>query len=123
MLYKRNEPYRYQFPPPIPGHFIITNINGLPGQSKKGQIELIDISPRGCKFSSKLDLKNFQDIKLEVSFQINGHLLHLPGVIVWKKKYIHTFFYGYAIDENRDLEELILKEVKTYSKMIRSQSE
>ncbi|WP_108670161.1 PilZ domain-containing protein [Peribacillus acanthi] len=114
MKYKRDEPFRYQFPEPISGHFVITSIKGLSGQSKKGKIELLDISQRGCKFQSLLDIPITNGIMFEITITLNGNLITLPGKIAWKKRKLKLYEYGYSIETDEELEKVILTEVKEF---------
>ncbi|WP_163103345.1 PilZ domain-containing protein [Peribacillus alkalitolerans] len=123
MKYKRDEPFRYQFPEPISGHFVITSIKGLLGQSKKGKIELLDISQSGCKFQSQLDIPISDGILFEISVTLNGNLIILPGKIAWKKKKLKIFEYGYSMEADEEFEKAIIAEIKEYVRIKRKEKE
>ena len=58
MNYKRKSPFRYTFSEPITVYFKIVNINGKRIETSEGTASMIDLSPKGMKLKSSLDLQN-----------------------------------------------------------------
>lgn len=119
MKYKREEYFRFSFNTPIPGFFTITKMNGLSGKSKKGPLLILDLSPKGIKFQSRLDLPDTEDLNLSLSFTLNTKEIILPGKIVWKKKISNDFHYGFTVTEELEIEDItkeIISELKAFRK-------
>lgn len=116
MKYNRDEPFRFAFTPPIPGFFSITRLKGVNGLSRKGQMELLDISPRGVKFQSTLDLPNTDEIQLMLTFYLNEEEFILKGDIVWKQKGYKKYTYGFALNDDPTLNKQIIEGLKKYNK-------
>ncbi|PLS16479.1 hypothetical protein CVD28_15430 [Bacillus sp. M6-12] len=116
MKYKREESFRFSFPVPVPGHFFITKINGEQGVSKKGVMELLDISPKGAKFRSVLNFPLNPDLELTLSFQLNSSAINLSGSIVWQKIQTGKYLYGFSIKQTEDAQATLIKELKLYRK-------
>ncbi|PLT28936.1 PilZ domain-containing protein [Peribacillus deserti] len=123
MQYKRAEPFRFALQTPVPGHFTIASLNGISGKSKKGEIEVLDISPNGLKFKSSLELPANENIELLVTFQLNHTALSLPGTIVWRRLYFGKWLYGFSVTGTSDSKEQIKKEIiKELKQFIRNQN-
>ncbi|WP_409294560.1 PilZ domain-containing protein [Peribacillus sp. SCS-26] len=114
MQYKREEPFRFSLQTPVPGTFTISR-----NSSKKGKLDIVDISPNGLKFQTDLDLPD-KDLELTVSFQLNESMLVMHGTTVWKKRHFGKYLYGFAAagtPETRDgIKQQIIKELKIFIK-------
>lgn len=116
MRYKRQESLRYTFPKPIKGTFII--LLDYQDQDKlhktdAGELEVIDLSPGGIKFSTHLDLPLKQtDFLVDVSFPLAKEEVNMKGHIVWKKEQVHSFHYGLEGIENEEKEQEIIELLK-----------
>ena len=116
MKYNRDEPFRFTFTPPIPGFFSITRLKGVNGLSRKGQMELLDISLRGVKFQSSLDLPTTNEIELLLTFSLNEEEFILSGDIVWKQEGYKKYTYGFVFNDDPSLNKRIIEELKKYNK-------
>ena len=116
MKYNRDEAFRFPFNPPLSGFFSIIRINNLENKSRNGAMSVLDISAGGLKFQSILDLPEQADLELLLTFIMNEDEISLQGRILWKKKKASSYIYGFIMNENDRLKEIIIKELKTYRK-------
>lgn len=118
MLYKRDEAFRFQFKKPIQGQFKIVSINGKSQtEAKMGTANILDISPNGLKFSTKLDLPiESNKFLLEVSFVLNERMLEILGVPIWKKGSSPLISYGLRGMDDHETRVEIIEELKEFSK-------
>lgn len=113
MLYKRTEYFRYTFGEPLVAEFRIVVENGTDVESSPGECHFLDISPGGAKLFAKFDIPlESESVRLHVKFTLHEKLIALQGVIVWKKPYSGGYMYGYDFDENVEIEQLIVEELK-----------
>ena len=115
MPYKRTEGFRFAFSEPIDANFVIL-IDGKPENSegKKYPCEIVDISPRGMKMFSHVEIgeHNNQLVKLEVHFILDEFLIKAVGEIVWTKVFGERIQYGIIFENQSRVEELIVSELK-----------
>lgn len=116
MRYKRQEPLRYTFSEPIQGKFIILldykNDQSLQ-ETGEGQLDIIDLSPSGLRFTTNLDLHlNKKDFMLEVTFTFMGEELKMIGKVAWKKERVETFEYGLNGVEDDEKEQQVITFLK-----------
>lgn len=116
MKYNRDEPFRFTFTPPISGFFSITRLRGVNGLSRKGQMELLDISPRGVKFQSILDIPKSIEMELVLTFSINEEKFMRSGNIVWKQEWSKNHTYGFIFHDDLIVNKRIIEELKKYNK-------
>lgn len=113
--FKRTEGFRFTFGEPIPAKYIILE-NGEPGEleATKHSCEIIDVSPRGMKMFSYHDIgeSNSKMLQLEVQFVLDEVLIKAIGEIVWEKNYGTKTQYGLLFDNQPQIEELIVSELK-----------
>lgn len=115
-MYKRNEPFRFEFPEPIDCFFTILTPNNESKESNKGEIKMLNLSQKGCRFSSHLQLPADGKWYITIEAILNSHTLLLSGHIVWKKTYSSSsYIYGFKFDEDHDYSSLITAEVKQFS--------
>lgn len=115
MNYKRNEGFRYVFGEPIEATFVIMQ-NGryLEMKDNLHPCRIIDISPKGMKIYSTIDLDPlFNDLlSLEINFVLDVTLLSGIGKIVWSKPYGRGKYYGISLSDENSIEEMIISEMK-----------
>ncbi|WP_162595834.1 PilZ domain-containing protein [Bacillus sp. CGMCC 1.16541] len=121
MKYKREEPFRFTFSPPIKGTFLPL-INTKPSQtSKKGLLYIEDISPSGLKVSSPLNLPtNEMNVQAVIQFQMNDKELEMVGTFVWKKEMASGYAYGVDCVKDPEQQKEIINEIKQYIQRTRS---
>lgn len=89
----------------------------LPGgegqQSKLGECKLLDLSPGGAKIFSKFDIPvRGEDVRLHLKFTVYDFPIEVDGVILWNKPYGDGFMYGFEFEEDTEIGELIVGELK-----------
>lgn len=113
--FKRTEGFRFTFGEPIPAKYIILE-NGNPKEleATKHDCEIIDVSPRGMKMFSYHDIgeSNSKLVQLEVQFVLDEVLIKAIGEIVWEKNYGLKTQYGLLFENQPQIEELIVSELK-----------
>ena len=113
--FKRTEGFRFTFDEPISARYIVL-VNGKPEdiEATKHSCEIIDISPRGMKMFSYHDIgeSNSKLVQLEVQFILDEVLIKAIGEIVWEKNYGSKTQYGLLFENQPQIEELIVSELK-----------
>ena len=121
MFYKRNEPFRYTFGQPLTALIeIIKKEDTEETLTSDGQWEafLLDISPNGMKIISTTNIDFSEDTQIRIAFKLNETQFELNGKISWKKARGQNFEYG-IVENNSDwMKDLLISELKTYSKNI-----
>ena len=116
MAFKRQEGFRFAFGEPLEAQFVVL-LDGNAGtlERERNACKVLDISPRGMKILTDVNLKNFfaKSIQLEMYFSLD--LLEIKAIadIVWSKPYGSNFQYGLTFTRQIDVEELIIEELKT----------
>jgi len=118
MRYNRHEAFRYEFEKPLTALFQIVEIDDESVSSSKGEAEIINISPKGIKLNSKLNIPKTDDksIYLAISFELNDKPLNVEGVIVWKKTKGKSVDYGIDLHMDESAEKELIDQLKMYSK-------
>lgn len=118
MRYKRKSTFRYTFDDPVPALFQITKINQTSVNSSQGQAKIVDISPVGVKIISHLDIPeiNHSSIEINITFTLHNINLNFSGNIVRHYKKVSTNEYGVEFFENKEAQELLIKQLKLISK-------
>ena len=116
MNYKRKSPFRYTFSEPITVYFKIVNINGKRIESSEGSATMIDVSPKGIKLKSPLDLQdiNHKTILLSIRFMIATDELIVLGRIVWKRQWVGFYHYGIELLVDDSVSQKIIEQLKMY---------
>ncbi|RUL53206.1 PilZ domain-containing protein [Lysinibacillus antri] len=112
--FKRNEGFRLIFNQPIPATFIILKISGKDVKSKKGEIQILDMSLKGAKIQTKFKLP-IPNTRIEMEFVICDKPMHLVGELVWEKQSNQEFVYGMIFDSAMLLQQQLLQELKKYA--------
>ena len=117
MIYKRGETFRYEFNPAIDCAFSIIRFANKSIESGKGQGKIIDISPNGCKLSSKLNIPVENEVTIKIRFKINNELIEAVAVLIWKRMDKHSLYiYGVKFVNTKEIEDLITNELKIFFK-------
>lgn len=124
MIYKRKEPFRFQFQQPIHGTFKVLSINGVKGDLKSAMLYIVDISPNGIRFKSNINLPiENNEFLLEISFLLVGRLIRMIGKPKWKKVLGNFCMYGFiGLDDNETKKEII-EVLKEYTKLSYKESQ
>ena len=113
MLFKRSEGFRYAFGEPVQATFkILENDEAL---NKEVSIcEILDISPKGIKMYTRVDLHAGRAIcpPLEIRFILDTKIIEVRGEVMWSKPYIKGKQYGIFFNNQPLQEELIVDELK-----------
>jgi hypothetical protein len=112
MIFKREEAYRYTFPQPIQCSLSIVGVEHIRINTGKGEGELVDISPRGCKLSSSFDIPVEQKVTVQLEFTLYKAIIVASGILVWQNFNGEGFLYGIEFVKEENLEELITEELK-----------
>ncbi|MEG9295801.1 PilZ domain-containing protein [Mangrovibacillus sp. Mu-81] len=112
MIFKREESYRYTFPQPIPCSLSIVGVEHIRINTGKGEGELVDISPHGCKLSSSFDIPVEQKVTVRLEFTLYQGIIVASGILVWQKLNGEGFLYGVEFVKEENLEELITEDLK-----------
>ena len=113
----RKEPFRYVMNQPIDCWLEVPASNSGPGAGKLTEGVMLDLSRSGCKIRSSLNLRfTSGDTKLIIHFQLNEIKLQLEGSVRWGWMFgLGQFQYGIRLDLGEAEEELLLKEIETWT--------
>lgn len=122
MYYKRNEPFRYTFGQPVKATMEVL-INDQQALTSQGIWEayILDISPNGMKISTSKDVHLSDDVQIRVAFVLNDTQFEINGRISWKKNIGISFEYGILENNTEGMRDLLISELKVYSKKISHQ--
>lgn len=116
MRFKRQEAFRYQFGQPLPCTFRIVRIDNREIESDKGAAEIHDISPRGMRMKTSLDIPpRPREIHIEVTFMLNDVEFSFIGTLVWQRKTANDYYYGLQLLLSFQQEEILIREIKRYA--------
>ena len=119
MRYRRDETFRYQFEVPIPCEFRVVKIDHVEKKSKVGTASIIDISQRGLKIATLLNIPFEKKIvEIEITFTLNSTPLIVIGELLWKKESAKNYTYGVKLTIDQSLQKELVEELKIYSKGI-----
>ncbi|MBE4907531.1 PilZ domain-containing protein [Bacillus luteolus] len=113
-VYKRNEGFRLSFKNPIPATFLILMMQGKSAGANKGMLTIIDMSLKGAKVFSTLQLPT-PNTQIKIDITINEQPLVIEGELVWSKKVSTGYTYGVSFDPHSYSEQQLLSELKTYA--------
>lgn len=113
MLFKRTEGFRYKFEEPIQSIVTIVE-NGKAVESETAIGEILDVSPRGIKMFTTVDLYAGKAIcpQLEIRFMIDTQPIIAYGEVMWNRPYMKGKLYGIFFNNQPRLEDLIVEELK-----------
>ncbi|MDQ0195657.1 PilZ domain-containing protein [Paenibacillus wynnii] len=113
----RKEPFRYVMNQPIDCWLEVPASNTGPGAGKLTEGVMLDLSRSGCKIRSSLNLRfTSGNTKLIIHFQLNEIKLQLEGSVRWGWMFgLGQFQYGIRLDLEEAEEELLLREIETWT--------
>jgi hypothetical protein len=112
-IYKRNEGFRLTFKDPIPGTFLILMIQGKSAGENKGILRIIDMSLKGAKVFSTLQLPT-PNTQIKMETTINEQPITIDGELIWNKQVNNGHTYGVSFDPHSYSEQQLLSELKSY---------
>lgn len=116
MRFKRQEAFRYQFGQPLACTFRIVRIGDEDTESDKGTAEIYDISPRGMRIRTSLDIPPHpKDVHVQIVFTLNDAEFAVLGTFVWQKRFANVYDYGLKLDISYEQEEMLIREIKRYA--------
>jgi len=116
MRYNRNESFRYEFECPKSVTFKITDVNGKKTETNLARAKIKNISPHGMRLLSDLDIKLKGSIKADFTFSLHSTQITVKGTFVWQRKELHGYSYGIEIETTKEVEKMIVEELKQVSK-------
>lgn len=117
MFFKRTEGFRYKFEEPLQTTFTIVE-NGQAVKDEAAIGGIIDISPKGIKMFSSVDVGAGKAIcpQLEIRFIIDTLTIVAYGEVMWNRPYMKGKQYGIYFHDQPLVESLIVEELKTRRK-------
>ncbi|HZG61791.1 MAG TPA: PilZ domain-containing protein [Anoxybacillus sp.] len=116
MRFKRQEAFRYEFGQPLPCTFRIAQIGEKKVEGDKGKAEIYDISPKGMKIATSLNIPlDKTSIIIEITFTLSELELTFLGRLVWQKKFANDYFYGVNLILSQDEGQRLIDELKKYA--------
>ncbi|MGG0719995.1 PilZ domain-containing protein [Robertmurraya massiliosenegalensis] len=118
MRFKRKSAFRYTFEQPILAHFRIVKIDEKVVKTHEGMARILDISPRGLKINSELNIPetDYKTIELSLRFPLNTSEFSCNGIIKWKKEMGTTVDYGIGLLVDEFGRKSIIEQLKIHSK-------
>jgi hypothetical protein len=114
--FKRQEAFRYEFGQPLPCTFRIVQIGEKKVESDKGKAEIHDISPKGMKIATPLNIPlDKKSIIIEITFTLSVLELTFLGKLVWQRKFANDYFYGVHLILSQDEGQRLIDELKKYT--------
>ncbi|GLC87786.1 PilZ domain-containing protein [Lysinibacillus piscis] len=114
MNFKRKEGFRFKFEEPIPMTFAVYE-NGRVNKEKMAMATLLDISPKGIKMFSEVDL-GINPPPIEVRFILDTHEIRAYGEVIWVRPFAKGKQYGIFFNDQVQVEDLIVDELKARRK-------
>lgn len=110
MIFKRQEGFRFKFEEPLPMTFAIYE-NGRVNQEQTATAELLDISPRGLKMFTEVDL-GVNPPPLDIHFVLDTQRVRAYGEVIWSRPFGNGKQYGVFFNNQKAVEDLIIEELK-----------
>lgn len=110
MIFKRQEGFRFKFEEPITMTFAIYE-DGRVNQEQTAMAELLDISPRGLKMFTEVDL-GVNPPPLDLCFVLDTREVRAYGEIIWSRPFGTGKQYGVFFNNQGAVEDLIVEELK-----------
>ena len=111
MIFKRQEGFRFKFDEPIKMTFAIYE-NGKVNQAQTAMADLLDISPRGMKMFTEVDL-GVNPPPLDLRFVLDTIEVRAYGEIIWSRPFGNGKQYGVNFNNQGSVEDLIIDELKS----------
>lgn len=118
MHYKRTESFRYTFGTPLEARIEIFRQEAdlLPISTGQWEASILDISPNGMKIISSKNIQTLENLQIQISFILNETPLDMTGTISWKKPTGTYFEYGILENNSLEIKNLLISELKVYSR-------
>jgi len=110
MIFKRQEGFRFKFEEPVTMTFAIYE-DGRVNQEQTAMAELLDISPRGLKMFTEVDL-GVNPPPLDLRFVLDTREVRAYGEIIWSRPFGNGKQYGVFFNNQGSVEDLIVEELK-----------
>lgn len=110
MIFKRQEGFRFKFEEPVTMTFAIYE-DGRVNQEQTAMAELLDISPRGLKMFTEVDL-GVNPPPLDLRFVLDTREVRTYGEIIWSRPFGTGKQYGVFFNNQGAVEDLIVEELK-----------
>ena len=110
MIFKRQEGFRYKFEEPVQMTFAIYE-NGRVNQAQTAMADLLDISPRGLKMFTEVDL-GVNPRPLDLRFILDTREVRAYGEVIWSRPFGTGKQYGVNFNNQESVEDLIVEELK-----------
>ncbi len=112
-LYRRQDGFRLAFKEPLPAYFTILQIKGKEVESKKGTIHLFDMSLKGAKIFSPLEIPT-PKTQIQLECVICEEQISLVGELIWRKASHKGFIYGMTFDASSYWDRHLLEVLQNY---------
>ncbi len=110
MIFKRQEGFRFKFEEPVQITFAVYE-NGKVNHGQTAMAELLDISPRGLKMYTEVDL-GVNPPPLDIHFVLDTQEVRAYGEVIWSRPFGSGKQYGVYFNDQGRVEELIVDELK-----------
>lgn len=110
MIFKRQEGFRFKFDEPVKMTFAIYE-DGRVNQAQTAMADLLDISPRGLKMFTEVDL-GVNPPPLDLRFVLDTREVRAYGEIIWSRPFGNGKQYGVNFNDQESVEDLIVEELK-----------
>lgn len=110
MIFKRQEGFRFKFQEPVQITFAVYE-NGRVNHGQTAMAELLDISPRGLKMYTEVDL-GVNPPPLDIHFVLDTQEVRAYGEVIWSRPFGSGKQYGVYFNDQGRVEELIVDELK-----------
>ncbi|KGR76463.1 PilZ domain-containing protein [Ureibacillus sinduriensis] len=113
--FKRQEGFRYIFNEPIEASFKLIQDGKFVDSGNRFPCKILDISPRGVKMFSEVKLGEYLNkatLQIEVQFVLDVTTIQAIGEVVWRKPFGRGDQYGILFQDQKEIDELIISEMK-----------
>jgi len=110
MIFKRQEGFRFKFEEPVQITFAIYE-NGRVNHGQTAMADLLDISPRGLKMFTEVDL-GVNPPPLDIHFVLDTQEVRAFGEVIWSRPFGTGKQYGVFFNNQGPVEDLIVEELK-----------
>jgi len=110
MIFKRQEGFRFKFDKPVKMTFAVYE-DGRVNQAQTAMADLLDISPRGLKMFTEVDL-GVNPPPLDLRFVLDTREVRVYGEIIWNRPFGKGKQYGVNFNDQESIEDLIIEELK-----------
>lgn len=114
MKFKRQEGFRFKFDEPVNMTFAVYE-NGKVNHAQTAIADLLDISPRGLKMFTEVDL-GLRPAPLDLRFVLDTREIRVYGEVIWSRPYGNGKQYGVFFNNQGAVEDLIVDELKVRRK-------